>query len=175
MKKPEEIASMPFKTDEDFRRKAGVLRRLVSGIRAEACEPIGLNLKEQALIHDAALLMDKIASAYKRAEQVSKKQREDMRMLEVVAQGCMAETFAALTDPLDQLALIASVRPWELGLRPVLRAELDRLFQQALDAIARQAARRSEGTVPENVDFYWREFQGCRAELREKFGKHVKG
>lgn len=174
MKKPEEIARLPFMTDEDFRRKAGIVRRLSSGLRSEASEQLGLTKCEMAIINDAVQLLERVATAYKKAEQVAKKQRDGARIREEVARACMARTFAALSDPVDQVALIGAVQAWQLSQRFDLRFELERLFQETLSVIAQQAARRTEGTVPENIEFYWDAFQGRRIELREKYGKYLK-
>jgi hypothetical protein len=175
LKKPEEIARMPFMTDEDFRRKAGIVRRLSSGLRSEAAEQLGLTKSEMAVINDAVQLLERVATAYKKAEQFAKKQRDDVRLREEVARACMAGTFAALSDPVDQVALIGTVQAWQLSQRFDLRLELERIFQDTLSVIAQQAARRTEGTVPENMEFYWAAFQGRRLELREKYGKYLKG
>lgn len=175
LKKPEEIARTPFMTDEDFRRKAGIVRRLSSGLRSEADQQLGLTKNEMATINDAVQLLERIATTYKKAEQVAKRQRDDLRMREDVARACMSGTFAALSDPLDQVALIGTVQAWQLSQRFDLRAELERIFQETLSVIAQQAARRTEGTVPENIEFYWSAFQGRRVELREKYGKYLKG
>jgi hypothetical protein len=177
MKTANELASAFLTSPAEQKRQGLAMKRLAGGLRAavERKEMTGLSEKEVRTLHDAILVLNKLADNHAAAQKISQKKRDDRAAAEVKVRAGMRDNFDTLYTIADRIALIAAVQRHLL--RDHFVVTLDDLqyhFKDSINSLAYELSKKAiTVSAAEVVKEAWEKFTTHREKLQDQYSSEI--